>query len=391
MTLITDSESLRAVCARLSQADYVTVDTEFMRETTYWPKLCLVQLGGPDEAVAVDTMADIDLAPLYDIMTAAHVRKVFHAARQDIEIFFNLTGTVPAPLFDTQIAAMVCGFGDSVAYQTLVSRLTDGRIDKSSRFTDWSLRPLSKRQLAYALGDVTHLRTVYEKLKKKLAKSGRAHWLDEEMAVLIDPATYQTDPEEAWLRLKPRSNSRRYLAILRSVAAWREREAQARDVPRNRVLRDESLTEIAAHTPNAPEDLARTRGLSKKAAEGAFGAAILDAVAAGQAVPLDQCPEAREKNDLPRGLGPTVDLLKVLLKMKCDNHNVAPKLIAGTADLERLAADDHAAIPAMKGWRRELFGNDALALKHGRLGITVRGRQLVLVDVEDEDVARASM
>jgi ribonuclease D len=383
MTLITDQRALVEFCRRLSQEQYVTVDTEFLRDKTYWPQLCLLQIAGDKESAAIDALAaGLDLEPVYELMADPGLLKVFHAARQDVEIFYNRSGAVPTPLFDTQIAAMVCGFGESVGYETLVSKLAKGHIDKSSRFTDWSLRPLSRRQLDYALADVTFLRRVYEKLKRRIERTERAEWMDAEMAVLTDPATYRIDPNESWRRLKVRSRQPRFLAVLRAVAAWREREAQSRDVPRNRLLRDEALVEIAAHAPVTPEELARTRGLQRGIAEGRAGVGILAAVAAGLAVPESEAPELPERVELPRGLGPVIELLKVLLKMKCEEHDVAQKLVASSADLELIAADDAADVPALKGWRRELFGADALALKHGREALTIDGKTIRIVPVD---------
>jgi ribonuclease D len=385
MPMISDTASLAAFCERLKTASFITVDTEFMREKTFWPQLCLVQVGGPDEARAIDPLApDMDLTPLFELMADERVLKVFHAARQDVEIFLHLAGAVPKPLFDTQVAAMVCGFGDSVGYETLASQLARARIDKSMRFTDWSLRPLSERQVQYALADVTHLRIAYEKLVRKLEKNGRLEWLTEEMAMLAEPGTYRVIPEEAWRRLKPRSSSPRFLAILRELAAWREREAQERDLPRQRVLRDEMITEIAAHHPTTTTELVRTRGIGKGLVEGRMGQAILDAVARGQAVPEADCPLPPERVDMPKGLGPVVDLLKVLLKMKCDEHGVASKLVCNAADIEAIAADDNARVAALHGWRLDLFGADALKLKHGRLGLgfCTDGRRLRLVPLE---------
>ena len=388
MTLITDQRELDGFCARLSTEPYITVDTEFMRERTYWPILCLVQLGGEKEAAAVDALADtIDLKPVYELMASPKILKVFHSARQDMEIFYHLMGRLPAPIFDTQVAAMVCGFGDSVGYQTLARRLAGATIDKASRFADWSHRPLTKRQLDYALADVVHLRPVYRKLEKKLGRNGRAAWLKEEMAVLTDPATYALEPDTAWQRLKTRSNDRRYLAVLRSLAAWREVEAQRRDVPRGRVLRDEQLFDIAAHTPQTTEELARTRGLGRDLARGRIGQAVLKAVEAGLAVPEAERPAPPPKAELPKGLGPVVDLLKVLLKMKSEKQHVAQRLVASTADLERIAADDHAPVPALKGWRRKVFGEDALALKHGRLALGIDGKAVTVVQVDAERAA----
>ena len=384
MTLISDTDSLAAFCRRLKDAPYVTVDTEFMREKTYWPILCLVQLAGPDEAQAVDPLAPgIDLAPLFELLANPKVLKVFHAARQDIEIFHHLSGAVPFPLFDTQVAAMVCGFGDSVSYETLAAQLARARIDKSLRFTDWAQRPLTERQLHYALADVTHLRLAYEKLQIRLDRDGRTEWLAEEMAVLSDPITYLQDPEEVWRRLKPRSTSPRFLMVLKELAAWREREARERDVPRQRIMRDETLMEVAAQAPAGADDLARTRGLSKGTAEGRQGTAVLEAVQRALATPEALWPEASAKPVLPRGLGPVVDLLRVLLKLKSDSHDVAQRLLASTADLEAIAADDAADVPAMHGWRRQLFGEDALRLKHGHIGLALAkdGKALRLIEI----------
>jgi ribonuclease D len=382
MTLISDSKTLAAFCKRQAAAEYITVDTEFMRDRTYWPRLCLVQVGGPEEAAAIDTLAEgLDLAPLLALMANPKVTKVFHAARQDIEIFYHLSGTVPAPLVDTQVAAMVCGFGDAVSYETLAGRLASATIDKSSRFTDWAHRPLTDRQLKYALDDVIHLRLIYEKLAKRLAKTGRTDWVREEMTVLTDPQSYRLEPREAWRRLKTRSDRPRFLAVLRELAAWREEEAQKRDLPRSRVLKDESLLEIAAHAPTTPEALARTRGLGRSVAEGRQGAAILQAVRKGLDVPDAEMPRAQARPDLPASIGPVVELLRVLLKTKCEKHGVAQKLVASAADLELIAADDEAQVPALHGWRRELFGADALALKHGTLALAVAKNRIELVSL----------
>jgi ribonuclease D len=388
--MISDTASLAAFCQRLKSASFITVDTEFMREKTYWPILCLVQLGGPDEARAIDPLAPgIDLAPLYELMADTSVLKVFHAARQDVEIFLHQADAIPTPLFDTQVAAMVCGFGDSVGYETLASQLAKARIDKTMRFTDWAMRPLSEKQIQYALADVTHLRVAYEKLVRKLEKNGRLEWLGEEMALLTDPATYRVDPDNAWRRLKPRSTSPRFLAVLKELAAWREREAQERDLPRQRVLRDETLTEIAAHHPADVHELGRTRGIGKGLVEGKMGQAILEAVKRGLDIPEDRCPSPPDRVEVPKGLGPVVELLKVLLKMKCDEHGVASKLVANSADIDAIASDDNANVPALHGWRRDLFGDDALKLKHGRLGLgfCTDGRRLRLIPTEPVDPA----
>ena len=382
MTLIAESGALAAFCQRQHPAEFVAIDTEFMRDKTYWPQLCLVQVAGPEEAAAIDTLAPgIDLDPLLGLLADSKLLKVFHAARQDIEIFYHMTKRIPAPLVDTQVAAMVCGFGDAVSYENLAAKLAGARIDKSSRFTDWAHRPLTDRQLQYALSDVTHLRPTYEHLKRRLAKTGRADWVCEEMAVLTDPATYRLEPREAWRRIKFRTDKPRMLAVLREVAAWREEEAQRRDLPRNRVLRDETLCEIAAHAPSDVEHLARCRGLSRSIAENRQGAQILAAVKRGLELPAGECPEPAPRRDLPSGLGPLVELLRVLLKMRCEENGVAQKLIASADDLELIAADDGAEVPALHGWRREIFGADALALKHGRLALTVVGRRVKVVPV----------
>ena len=377
MKTITSTDDLARFCARLASADYVTVDTEFMRESTFWPLLCLVQIAGPDGATVIDPLADgIDIDPLHELMVDKRVLKVFHAARQDLEIFHHLSGRVPAPLFDTQVAAMVCGFGDSVSYEALASKLAKARIDKSSRFTDWSHRPLSDRQLKYALDDVTHLRVIHERLAKRLRQTGRADWLTEEMATLTDPGTYEQHPENAWKRLKTRSTEPRFLAVLGEVAAWREREAQGRDLPRNRVVRNEALIEIAAHRPVTPDALARTRGLSRSIAEGAMGRGIIAAVKRGKALPDTDCPRLPAARPKTRGIGPVVELLKVLLKLRCEEHDVAQKLVTSVADLERIAGEDDPDVPALHGWRREIFGADAIALKRGELALALRGGRL---------------
>jgi ribonuclease D len=380
MTMITESAELADFCQRQAKAEYITVDTEFMRDSTYWPKLCLAQVGGPEESVAIDTLApDIVLEPLLDLMRNPKILKVFHSARQDLEIFFLIMDALPSPIFDTQVAAMVCGFGDSVGYDKLVRKLTGQRIDKSRRFADWSRRPLKDAQIDYAISDVVHLRPVYEKLRRQLEKRARTAWLDEEMAVLTSPDTYRLEPETAWRRLKTRSASPRYLAVLRALAAWRETEAQRRDVPRNRVLREEQLFDIAAHHPSSAEELSHTRGMGESAARGRIGQAILAALAEGMAVPEADCPVPPPQRDHPAGLGPLVDLLKVVLKLQCERHDVAQKLVASVADLERIAADDNADVRALTGWRREVFGEDALALKQGRLGLGMEGKKLVMV------------
>jgi len=381
MTLIKEPSELAAFCERLAGAELIAVDTEFMRERTYWPKLCLVQVAGPSEAAAIDPLAEgMDLAPLFALMRAPETLKVFHAARQDLEIFHRLMdGTLPKPVFDSQVAAMVCGFGDQVSYETLVGKLAKARIDKSSRFTDWSLRPLSSRQIDYAIADVVHLVPVYRKLAARLQQSGRADWLAEEMATLTNPATYAVDPLLAFRRVKSRSGNGRMLAVLRELAAWREREAQTRDVPRAWVLRDEALLEIAHHTPMTPDDLARTRGLAKKFAESATGADVIAAVARGLGVPEMECPETDVRREIPRGVAAVADVLKVVLRMKCDEADVAQRLVASSDDVEQIAAlGEEAEVPTLQGWRRQVFGEAALKVRSGELALVVQGRKLVL-------------
>jgi ribonuclease D len=383
MSPITSTEDLARFAARLQGAPYVALDTEFMRDQTYWPILCLIQMADPKEAAVIDALAPgLDLAPLGPLLAAPETVKVFHAGRQDLEIFLRRFGQVPAPLFDTQVAGMVCGYGDQVAYDTLAKRLAGASLDKASRFTDWSRRPLTDRQLAYALADVVHLRPIYERLSAELKRNGREAWIAEEMATLASPATYDLSPERAWERLRSRSGDRRFLGHLKALAAWREREAQRRDVPRNRVVRDEQLLEIAAHRPATTEELARGRGLSMDFARGRLGQAILAALAEAKPMPLEEMPEREERLAQP-GLQPLMELLKVLLKLKAEEHGVAQKLLATTADLEQLAASDRARVPALAGWRREVFGADALALKHGQLALTANGGAVNVLRLDD--------
>jgi len=378
--LITTTEALDQLCTRLRRETFVTVDTEFMRERTYWPELCVVQLAGTDEVAVVDAEAPgIDLAPLGALFADQAVTKVFHAARQDIEIFVLRFGDVPKPLFDTQVAAMVAGFGDQVGYDALVASLTGGHIDKAHRFSDWSARPLSAAQITYAAADVTFLRGVYEQLQARLERDGRLDWVAEEMSFLADPATYRPDPEAMWERLRPRTNNRRLLGVLRAIAAWREREAQRVNIPRQRLLKDEALLEIAATAPATPEALARARGVTRGFAEGRSGASLLAAIEAARALPDEELPEAQRGKDGPRASPALVSLLKVLLAAQCEQHHVAPKLVASSDDIERLATEDAPAIPALHGWRMDVFGKDALALKEGRIALGVAGRRVKLL------------
>ena len=385
MTVIADSTSLTKFCDRLIKSSYITVDTEFMRDQTYWPRLCLVQIANEHEAAAIDTLAKgIDITPLLNLFTNPRIFKIFHAARQDLEIFYRLMGKLPSPICDTQIAAMVCGFGDSAGYDTLVRKLTDETIDKSSRFTDWALRPLSQRQINYALGDVTHLRQVYIKLNEMLGQNNRHNWMDEELSILRDTKNYTFEPEDAWRRIKYRAPKPRFLAILKEVAAWREIEAQNKDIPRNRIVRDESLIEISHHAPKTINDLSRARGLSLKKAEGSLGKALLNAVKVGLNVPSENLPEVKRDAPLPKGIGPITDLLKVLLKLKCEKHDVAQKLIATVNDMEQIAAfGQNANVPALQGWRQEVFGIDALRLRSGQLAMVIKDHNLELVEINN--------
>jgi ribonuclease D len=380
--LIADSAGLAAFCHRLATEPFITIDTEFLRDKTFWPQLCLIQLASPQEAAAVDALVDgLDLSPLIELLKNRAVVKVFHAARQDLEIFYHMMGEVPAPIADTQVMAMACGFGDSASYETLSGKLANARVDKLSRFTDWAHRPLTDRQLAYALDDVTHLQVIYTKLKQKLEQTDRTGWLADEMAILEEPKTYQVRPEEAWRRLKTRSDKPRFLAVLKEIAAWREREAQSRDLPRSRLLKDETLVEIAAHPPKDADALGRCRGLSKNFAEGRMGDAILEAVRRGLAMPESDAPKMEARPDVPPGLGPLIELLRVLLKTRCDQHEVAQKLVASGGDLELIAALDEADVQAMTGWRRDLFGEEALKLKHGKLALTAAGKRVKVIEV----------
>ena len=378
MNLITTTAELAEACARLAQHPFVTVDTEFLRETTYYPKLCLIQLASPDEAVLVDPLApDLSLEPFLALMSDPKVVKVFHAARQDLEIVWMIGKLIPTPLFDTQVAAMVCGYGDSVGYEQLANDLAKARIDKSSRFTDWSRRPLTDAQLAYAESDVTHLRDIYLALAADLAESGRESWVAEEMAVLTSPGTYEVKPENAWQRLKGRIRKTKELAALIELAAWREREAQHRDVPRQRVLKDDTLMDIVQRSPRSAEALGELRSVPNGFERSRAGGEVLAAIERAQALDPQTLPKL-ERERGRSGNGAVLDLLKVLLKATAEAERVAPKILASSDDLEAIAFDDQAAVPALQGWRREVFGEKALALKNGTLALrVVRGRVTV--------------
>ena len=380
MDLITTTSDLADACDRLARHPFVTVDTEFLRETTYYPLLCVAQIASTDEAVVIDTLADgLDLKPFYELMANERVLKVFHAARQDIEIVWHQANLVPHPIFDTQVAAMVLGYGDSISYDQLVQRITGDTLDKSHRFTDWSRRPLSPAQVSYAISDVTHLRDVYLALSADLAKRGRADWVGEEMEVLTSPETYRADPENAWERLKTRVRKPKELAVLMEIAAWREREAQTRDVPRGRVLKDDVLGEIATQAPATIERLAALRSLPRGFERSKWGQDIVQAVARGLARDPKSLPAIERQRAGGNGSA-TLELLKVLLRMTSERHAVAAKVIATVDDLDRIAADDNADVPALHGWRRELFGEKALALKHGKLALAVEQNRVIAVD-----------
>ncbi|MBI1202804.1 MAG: ribonuclease D [Rhodopseudomonas sp.] len=380
MSLITTTDDLAAVCARMTGHAFVTVDTEFLRETTYYPLLCVAQMATDDEAVVIDALAPgIDLTPFFQLMANEKVIKVFHAARQDIEILWNMAKTIPHPLVDTQVAAMVLGYGDSISYDQLVQRITGDVLDKSNRFTDWTRRPLSDAQLTYALSDVTHLRKVYEKLAADLAKRDRASWVEAEMGVLTSPDTYRMDPERAWERLKTRVRKPKELAVLIEVAAWREREAQTRDVPRSRVLKDDVVGDIATQAPTSIEKLGHLRSLPKGFERSRWGDAIVEAVQRGIERDPKTLPRFERSRPAANGAA-TVELLKVLLRMTAETHAVAAKVIATVDELDRIAADDNADVPALKGWRRELFGEKAIALKHGKLALAMEKGKVVTVD-----------
>ena len=379
---ITSTAELAALCERLGREEFVTVDTEFMREKTYYPELCLVQLAGADEVAVVDAQAaGMDLVPLGALLAKPDVVKVFHACRQDVEIFLLLFGAVPENLFDSQVAAMVAGFGDQVGYDALVLALTGGQIDKAHRFSDWSARPLTKAQVDYAAADVTHLRAVYEKLTARLRVDGRLDWVAQEMATLADPATYRVDPERAWERLKVRTSNRRQLAIIQAIASWREREAQRVNIPRQRLVRDEQVPEIAALAPDGAEALSKVRGITMGFAQGKSGQSLLAAIAVAKALPDEQLPRAERQRDTPRASPALVALLKVLLNAVAEQNNVAPRLVASSEDVEAMVLDETADNPALQGWRREMFGEDALRLIRGEIALSTQGKRVKIVSV----------
>jgi ribonuclease D len=380
--MIDTTAALEEACRLLAQSDFITIDTEFLRETTFWPELCLIQMASPEHEYIVDPMAKgIDLKPFFELMANPAVTKVFHAARQDIEIIFHLGDLIPHPIFDTQVAAMVCGFGDSVSYDQLVQKVKNVHIDKTSRFTDWSRRPLSDKQLDYALADVTHLRDVYLKLKGQLDAEGRAEWLTEEMAILESRETYDLPPEQAWQRLKMRLRKPTELAVMQYVAAWREREARARNVPRSRVLKDDAIYEIAQQQPKDVEALGRLRTIPKGWERSSSGTAILEQVNAALALPKSEMPHLERHTHAPEGTQSAVELLKVLLRLTSEKHGVASKVIANSDDLEKIAAEgEKAEVAALQGWRKELFGDLALKLISGGVGLRFVGKRVEAVE-----------
>ena len=381
-TVVTDTDALAALCDRLAREEFVTVDTEFMRERTYYPELCLVQLAGEREVAVIDTISDrLDLAPLGELLANPAVTKVFHAARQDVEIFVQRFGAVPTPMFDTQVAAMVAGFGDQAGYDSLVSNLTGGSIDKAHRFSDWAARPLSPAQMTYAAADVTWLRLVYRRLLARLREEGRLSWVAEEMAILNNPKTYRIDPETAWERLKVRGNNRRFLALVRTLASWREQEAQRINIPRQRLLKDETLMEIAAIAPTNAESLARARGISRGFAEGRTGSSLLDVVAETVALPEAKLPSVPRQRETAKPSAALVQLLKVLLMARCEENEVAPRLIASSDDIDRIASEAEPDVAALHGWRRTVFGDDAIALRDGKVALGVDGRRIRLIPI----------
>jgi len=382
MTPITTTEALQEFCARLANQPFITVDTEFMRETTYWPKLCLIQAASPTDAAIIDPLADgLDLGPFLDLLRDESILKVFHAARQDVEIFVKL-GAMPKPMFDTQVAAMAAGFGDQVSYEALVRQMLRQEVDKGSRFTDWARRPLSDAQLVYALGDVTHLAALYPKLRDRLQRDGRLDWVMAEMEDLTDPALYDTDPEKAWKRLKPKKYSAKYLSAFVATAVWRERAAQERDQPRGRILKDEAIDEIAAQGPTDPDAFNRLRSVPKGFGASRLGLELIAELKRVLADPEAHAPKLERPAHNQPAPPSVVELLKVLLKAKSDNAGVATKLIANVADLEKIALSDDADVDALKGWRRQLFGEDALKLKRGEIALVLNGPRVEVVEIE---------
>ena len=390
VTVINDTKTLEAYTKKWSKAKYITIDTEFIRERTYWPQLCLIQVGGPDESVIIDPLAhEINLDCLFSLINSSPVIKVFHAARQDLELFYHLTGLLPNPVFDTQIAASVCGFGDSVGYEKLANKLAGATIDKTLRFTDWSRRPLSDRQLRYAISDVLYLRPVYEKLSENLNQSGRHKWIDEEMSALTDINIYDIDPKLAWRKIRIRGGNPRFLAILREIAAWREIEAKSRNVPRGRIIRDEAITEIAAQAPTSLKEFSQIRSLSNKKTSKTISSKLINCVETAINLPEKDLPLPPLRREMPHGIGPIVDLLKVLLKTQCENNGVSQRIVASNSELEQIAAlsgnEERSVIskiPALNGWRKEIFGKNALDLKDGNIALAIIQGKIDFISVD---------
>lgn len=379
MLILKTTEALATTCQELSEAPFIAVDTEFMRERTYWSQLCLIQVAGGDVEAIIDPLADgIDLQPFLDLLADHSITKVFHAARQDLEIFFQLMGEVPAPLFDSQVAAMAAGYGDSVGYDRLVQAVLNRQVDKGSRFTDWARRPLSEKQLTYAMADVTHLRDMYPILKQELESKSRLHWLNEEMGILENPEIYRFDPKMAWKRMKLRKFSAPWLAVMRNVAEWRECEAQSQNRPRGRILKDDAIYELAQQQPKSLEALGRLRAIPNGFERSRLAKPLLAAIREASDDPEQFAPKVEKPKRFPSGQGPIVEMLKVLLKLRAETIGVAPRLIANVSDLEHLAADDEADIPALRGWRMEEFGKHAFDLKAGKVCLRLKGNRAVV-------------
>ena len=390
MKIITTTDDLAEICQQMAQHQYVTVDTEFLRESTFWPELCLIQMASPEDACIVDVLAEgIDLAPFFELMGDETIVKVFHAARQDIEIIYNLGNLIPHPVFDTQVAAMVCGFGDSISYDQLVFKITSHQVDKSSRFTDWRRRPLTTKQLDYALADVTYLRDVYQSIKANLEEQNRSHWVDEEMEVLTSNETYDMPPENAWKRLKMRVRKPRDFAMMKLVAEWREKTARQNNVPRGRVVKDDAIYEICGHPPKTIRDISQMRGLSRGFDRNRYGESLLEVVKIGLELPNSELPTMPRMKKTPEGSGAATEMLKVLLKLTVEAHGVAAKVIATVDDLEKIAADDNADVAALRGWRRELFGDTALKLKNGQIALGIQNKVIKVISVADNSKVAA--
>lgn len=383
MKIITETKDLKKLCTALAKQNYFTIDTEFIREKTYYPDLCLIQVANDDIEAIIDPLAEgIDLEPLFKVMQNEKILKVFHGGRQDVEIFYHLSGKIPTPVFDTQIAGMVVGYGDQIGYEALIRKTLDIQIDKGSRFTDWSNRPLSDKQLAYAMADVTHLRLAYKEIMEKLEENGRAKWVAEEMEILTSPDTYENHPEDSWERVKINTRKSKVLGVLKEIAAWRERTAQSENKPRGRILKDNALKEIALHPPKDVEALHKIRGIHPSFFEKKRSADLLLAVKRGLKLPADQLPKREKQKHLPPNIGPVVEMLKVLLRMKSEKYHVAPKLLANVSDLEQIAAyGKKADVAALKGWRYEIFGEKALQMTQGKVGFVIENNRIELKDI----------